>query len=209
MQPLFSVIAEIPVAGAFELELQRTPRRKARRAVLTVRFAQVWLQPPAHLGDFDSISMWVVLAEEEHPPENEKAVRWLLLSTMPIEDYAGACECLRRYSLRWLIERYFYALQTGCRVERLQLEAGERIERAVATYSIVAWRLLWLMYESRRDPVRSVEEILEKEEWQALYVLVHRMKTVPETAPRLGESVQWMAKLGGFLGRKGDGEAGI
>lgn len=117
VQPLFSVLAESPVAGEFELELQRTPRRKARRAVLTVRFAQVWLQPPAHLSDLDGIVMWVVLAEEEHPPEHETAVRWSLLSTMPIEDYAGACECLRRYSLRWLIERYFYsqwANFTGC-----------------------------------------------------------------------------------------------
>lgn len=61
---------------------------------------------------------------------------------------------------RWTIERYFQALKTGCRVEQLQLEAVDRLERAVATYSIVAWRLMWLMYEARRSPSRSVEGIL-------------------------------------------------
>ncbi len=81
IQPLFSVIAASPVAGELAIELQRTPRRKARPALLTVRFAQVWLQPPAHVSHLAAIQVWAVLAEEEHPPEKEKPVRWLLLST--------------------------------------------------------------------------------------------------------------------------------
>ncbi len=209
VQPLFSVIAASPVAGELAIELQRTPRRKARPAVLTVRFAQVWLQPPAHLSHLAAIAVWAVLAEEEHPPEKETPVRWMLLSTKAVKSYEEACQCLQRYVLRWTIERYFFVLQSGCRVERLQLEESDRIERAVATYSIVAWRLMWLMYESRRNPERSVEGILEPAEWQAMYVLVHRTKAFPKAAPRLGECVQWMAKLGGFLGRKGDGDPGI
>jgi hypothetical protein len=65
------------------------------------------------------------------------------------------------------------------------------------------------MYEARRHPERSVEGILEPEEWQAMYVLVHRTKELPQQAPSLGESVRWIARLGGFLGRKGDGDPGI
>jgi hypothetical protein len=209
VQPLFEAIAECPIAGTIELELQRTPRRKARRATLSVRYGRVWLQPPAHLGHLSGIEMWAVLAEEENPPEKESGVRWLLLSTMPVLDMEGARECLRRYTLRWVIERYFQALKTGCRVEQLQLEAADRLERAVATYSIVAWRMMWLMYEARREPQRSVEGILAEAEWQAMYVLVHRTKDLPEQPPSIGESVKWIAKLGGFLGRKGDGDAGM
>lgn len=162
VEPLFSVLAASPVAGTKTIQLQRTPRRPARPAVLTVRYAHVWLQPPAHLGDRAALQVWVVLAEEASPPAGQTAVRWLLLSTLPVADFATACECLRRYALRWLIERYFFCLQTGCRVEELQLETGARLARAVATYSIVAWRLLWLMYEARHTPERSVEGILEQ-----------------------------------------------
>lgn len=209
VQPLFSVVLESPVAGKKRIELQRTPRRKPRPAELTVRYAQVWLQPPAHLGDLAPMEMWAVLAEEETPPEKESPVRWLLLSTLAVESFESACECLRRYALRWLIERYFYALKTGCQVERLQLEESDRIERAVATYSIVAWRLMWLMYEARRQPERTVEGILKPEEWQALYLLVRKSKEIPEIAPSLGECIRLVAQLGGFWGGKGDGDPGI
>jgi hypothetical protein len=94
-------------------------------------------------------------------------------------------------------------------VEQLQLKVGERLERAIATYSIVAWRLMWVMYLARREPERTVEGILEPEEWQALYLLVYRSKGWPDQPPTLGEAVGWMGKLGGFLGRVGDGEAGV
>lgn len=209
VQPLFEVMAESAVAGVLEIELQRTPKRKARTCELTVRYGRVWLQPPAHLSEMAGIEMWVVLAEEEKPPEKEKGVRWMLLSTEAVEDFEGACEKLRQYTTRWVIERYFFVLQSGCRVEELQLEESERIERAVATYSIVAWRLMWMMYEARREPNQSVEGILETVEWQALYMVVHRTKELPTEVPRLGECVRWIAQKGGFLGRKGDGEPGI
>ncbi|MBD2465976.1 IS4 family transposase [Oscillatoria sp. FACHB-1407] len=209
VQPLFEVMAGSEIAGELAIELQRTPKRKARRCVLTVRYARVWLQPPVHLSGMGAIEMWAVLAEEEKPPEKEKGVRWLLLSTEAVEDLAGACAKLRQYTLRWTIERYFFVLQSGCRVEELQLEESERLERAVATYSVVAWRLMWMMYEARRDPDQSVEGILETVEWQALYMVVHRTRELPTEAPSLGECVRWIAKKGGFLGRKGDGEPGI
>lgn len=73
VQPLFSALAECPIAGGMELELQRTPRRKARSATLSVRYGRVWLQAPAHLGDLSGIEMWAVLAEEERPPKKRVA----------------------------------------------------------------------------------------------------------------------------------------
>lgn len=52
--------------------------------------------------------------------------------------------------------------------EKLQLETAERIERALATYTIVAWRLLWLTYEARYNPEAPADTILSTIEWQAL-----------------------------------------
>lgn len=211
-KPLFEAIRHQPCAGYQTLELQRTPRRKPRQATLSVRYATLWLQPPQNhpqAATLSAIAVQVVLAEEEQPPAGEKAISWLLLTTLPVNRFEDACRCLMRYSRRWLIERYNYVLQSGCRLEALQLETAERLERAFATYSIVAWRLLWLTYEARVHPDDSVETVLEEHEWQALYGTIHQTTEVPPDPPSRGQCVRWIAELGGFLGRKGDGDPGV
>ena len=64
VMPLFEAIGQTPVLGEFNLELQRTPRRKARNALLSVRVKKLWLQPPAYLesGKFEAIEVNVILA---------------------------------------------------------------------------------------------------------------------------------------------------
>ncbi|BCU09960.1 hypothetical protein OA58_11665 [Microcystis aeruginosa NIES-88] len=81
---------------------------------------------------------------------------------------------MRWYSYRWLIERYHFVLKSGCGLEKLQLETGRRIEMALATYSIVAWRLLWLTYQARLHGEESCESFLEEHEWQSLCATIHK-----------------------------------
>ena len=50
-------------------------------------------------------------------------------------------------------QRLHFALKSGgSDIEALQLETRERLERAVTLYSVVAWKLLWMTYQVRRDP---------------------------------------------------------
>lgn len=90
-----------------------------------------------------------------------------------------------------------------------QLENAERLKRALASYLIVAWRLLWLTYEARRRPEQPCSEVLETHEWQALYCFHHRTPHPPPRPPTLRQAVHWIARLGGFLGRRADGEPGV
>jgi hypothetical protein len=55
-----------------------------------------------------------------------------------------------------------YVLKSGCRIEQLQLKSVDRLQRALATYAIVAWGLLWLTYEAREDPNQSCEKVLRQ-----------------------------------------------
>ena len=48
----------------------------------------------------------------------------------------------------------------------------------------------------------------EEEEWKALSAYHHRQSTPPEEEPTLGTAMRIVAKIGGFLGRKGDGNPG-
>lgn len=209
---LWAAIKQSPVQGQVTIELRRKDNQPPRQATLTVRYAGLAIQPPRNRkgrAALQSIPLQVVLAREENAPPQVTPVCWLLLTTLPCSSFAEAIQCVQWYSYRWLVERYHFVLKSGCYLEELQLEKAERIQRALATYSIVAWRLLWLTYEARENPDAPCDTVLEAHEWQALYCMTHKTSILPGTPPTLHEAVRWIAKLGGFLGRKSDGEPGV
>ena len=94
-------------------------------------------------------------------------------------------------------------------MEQLQLESAARLQRTLATYAIVAWRLLWITYSSRAFPYQPADSVLAAHEWQALYCHIHNTSIPTQTPPTLHTGVRWIAQLGGFLGRKRDGDPGV
>jgi hypothetical protein len=207
---LYEAIRQSPVRGEKELEVHRRPDRAARRAKLWVRWERLeWIAPAGKRGVPPRLELTVLLVEEQGAPAGEKPIAWLLVTTLPVTTLGEAWECARWYGLRWLIERYHYALKSGCQMEDLQLETAERLEKALATYGIVAWRLLWLTYEARRHPQKSCGEILAPHEVEALYWAVHKTPIPSSAPPTLQQSVRWIGQLGGFLARRGDGDPGM
>lgn len=201
-----------PVCGRYTLTLRRRPEAPARQAQFTVRYLSVLIQPPRHhlqRAQLPPIRLQAILAEEEQAPPGVKPIVWLLLTSLPLSTLDEALCYLRWYSYRWLIERYHFTLKSGCRLEQLQLEMGARIRRALATYCIVAWHLLWLTYEARRQPDLACSVALQTHEWQALYCIIHQTPVPPSTPPTLRQAVHWIARLGGFLDRRADGEPGV
>lgn len=88
----------------------------------------------------------------------------------------------------------------------LQLSSLERLERALALFMVVAWRIARLMRLGRTCPDLDAALLFERDEWKAAYILNHRK--LPTKTPRLNEVLRLVAMLGGFLARKGDGEPG-
>lgn len=80
----------------------------------------------------------------------------------------------------------------------------EPIERALAVYLVVSWRIRLLMRLGRVCPDWDAETLLTWEKWQAVWVLAH--KPAPKQPPTLREALHMIARQGGFLGRKEDGE---
>ena len=209
---LWEAVRQSPVLGEVTVEIGRRGDQPPRKATLTIRIASLSIRPPANRPDRASlplIPVHMVLAEEDAPLPGVKPVCWLLLATFPVETFQDAIRCVKYYSYRWLIERYHFVLKSGCGMEKLQLETADRIHRALATYCIVAWRLLWLTYESRYNPDSPCDRVLKTYEWQSLYCYSHKTPTPPSTPPSLHEAVAQIAKLGGFLARKSDGEPGV
>jgi Transposase DNA-binding/Transposase Tn5 dimerisation domain len=209
---LVTALARTEVAGHSTVVIPRGRGRPEREATLTLRFREVAIRPPGkrpkHAG-LTPVTAWAVLAEELDPPDGLTPIRWMLLTSRAVTTLAQALQCVAWYRLRWLIERYHYVLKEGCRVEALQLGSIERLERALATYCIVSWRILWLSIQARQTPQASCELILAEHEWQALACGAQRTAIPPTEPPTLLQAVRWIAQLGGFLGRRGDGEPGV
>lgn len=209
---LHQAIRATQPCGSLTVEVKRSPEHAARKATLRLRFATLEIQVPLHhIGrkQLKPVKLQVVLAEEENPPFDVSPISWLLLTTLEINEFDSAGRCVKWYTFRWLIERYHYVLKSGCGIEELQLETARRINMALATYSIVAWRLLWLTYEARSNPDLSCDRILEACEWQSLCATINKNPIPPKKPPSLREAVRMIATLGGFLGRKSDGEPGV
>ena len=212
-QPLWDAVRELPRKGKITIKLQRTPKRKkVRTAELSIRYGTVPLRPPESASaeeKKEKLTTQVILAEEENPPLGEEPVVWLLLTSLEVNSFSQSEKILELYSYRWLIERYHYTLKSGCNLEKLQLKRADRIERALETYSIVAWRLLWLIYSSRENPEQAATVALSEEECCSLRYIVNKDSIEEISVPSLGECVSSIASLGGFLGRKCDGEPGV
>ncbi len=110
------------------------------------------------------------------------------------------------YRARWEIERFFDVLKNACRVEALQLAYQTRLESTLALFMIVAWRIARLMRLGRMCPDLDAELFFEPIERKVAFALLK--KTIPSHPPTLNTVIRTIAMLGGFLGRKSDGEPG-
>lgn len=208
---LYTQVSNAPVVGDYLVKVPRktglnTPPRVAR---IEVRVSQVKLMPPKNGQETSAVSLFAIFAREITPCQGEKPIDWLLLTTLSVQTTREAMEKIEWYGHRWKIERFHFVLKSGCRIEELQLETRERLENAIALYSVVAWKLTWIIYQSRETPMAPASLVLSDREWQVAYCLVTGKPKPPKKPPTLEESVVLIARLGGFLARKHDGQPGV
>ncbi len=192
MKKLWESVEAVPEATeTIATHLEHKPGIAARDVTFRIRWRTVTILVPAHKKKkYTPVTLTAILVTETEPPE-------------------GVAQCVIWYRYRWLIERYHFVLKSGCHLEKLQLETVERLERALATYCLVAWRLLYLTYLARKTPDASCEVFFQPYEWQALYAFSYQTNILPLSPPSLCEATRLVAKLGGFLARASDGEPGV
>jgi len=179
---------------------------------VSVRFTLVKLKPPwrPNKKKLPVVTLNAILVREENPPDDvEEPIEWLLLTNHPVTNFDEAVQVVSWYCCRWHIEIFHKIIKSGCTVEDCRLQAADRLQNYIALMCVIAWRLHWLTYLNRTNPDLPCTAVLTDFEWQALYLRIHKTTSFPETPPTVRQAVRWMAQLGGFLGRKRDGEPGI
>lgn len=205
---LWSAVSAQPLAGVQPLHVPRRPSAPAREAQLEVRFAEVTLKPPQGRTKLGALKLWAVLAEEAKPPKGIEPLSWMLLTTLEVTRFEEAVEKLDWYTKRWGIEIFHKTLKSGCKVEERQLGDADTIQACLAIDMVVAWRVYHLAKLGRETPDIPCTVFFEEAEWKALLTFVTKEPVVEGDPPSLREAMRLVASLGGFLGRKGDGEPG-
>lgn len=198
--------------GELTVEITSNQERQARQATVSVRFCQVTFKPPwrPKPNKLPPMTLTAILVREDHPPVDiAEPIEWLLLTNTSVSNFEQAVQVVGWYCCRWQIEVYHKIIKSGCKVEDCRLQTARRLQNYIALMCVVAWRLHWLTYINRLTPDRPCTLILTTPEWQALYLRLHKTTAFPKKLPTVRQAIRWMAQLGGFLGRKSDGEPGI
>lgn len=197
----------VPPAAEETLELRTRGDRAARQVVLSLAWGHTRIAPTTvsyQERRHAPVDVWVLHAYEDAPPAGEPPVEWWLLSTLPIENAQQAHERMQWYRQRWLIEEYHKALKTGCGIEASQLKEGQAIMGLLGFLSIIAVRLLQLRDWARNEPEMLASRVVDHQ----LLTFLCQLRKKDAVQMTVYQFWREVAKLGGFIGRKSDGEPG-
>jgi hypothetical protein len=227
-----------PAQAAGTIEVASEHQRRARLAQVQVSWGQVWLRETDGHGrpkpGSQPLQVQVVRVWEPSPPsqaegyrehatpskhghgrrtrqrsphpeqEPVEALEWVLLTSLPVQDEAQAWQVIRRYQARWSIEDFHRGLKSGCRLEWARLQEACSLENLLAICSPIAVHLLTLRELARLHPDAPASDWVSPAEVQVVAAQAHQ----PVETLTIRQYVRQVARLGGFLGRKSDGEPG-
>lgn len=209
---LSNYLPQLELLGTYELSLRARPKQPAHTAKLEVRVGSIKMPVPHHKSPWvrqlnpQPIAMNVVYVVEVDALADATPICWVLLTSLPAKTFAQAWTVIEYYELRWLVEEYHKALKTGCRVLDRQLKTAGRLEAMVALMSVAAVRLLRLKSLARTAPDIPAQRVVPRVWLQMLKLARNGLDRVHDLT--VGQFYREVAKLGGFLGHKGDGEPG-
>ena len=194
--------------GTLKIEVPRKKGKKKRIAQVEVRSSKVILKPPQRTDGkkHSELSLWCIYISEIGKEDKDK-VEWMLLTTVRTENFKEAIKRVSWYCRRWGIEEFHYILKSGCNIEKRQLKTAKALITALSFDMVIAWRILMLLKLTRYVPNIPCTVAFDEYEWKVLFEVYKKKKL--KKPPTIREMVREVAKLGGYLGRKGDGEPGV
>jgi hypothetical protein len=205
-------LPQLKTLGHYTLSLRARPGQAARDAQIEVRVGRIKIPQPQHVSPWvrsleqPPIAMHVIEVVEVDAPSGVTPIRWVLFTSLPVETFDDAWTVIGYYELRWLVEEYHKAIKTGCAAESRQLKAAGRLEALVGLTSVIAIRLLQLKSIARTNPEVLAQRVVPRVWLRMLKLARQGLNRVHDLT--VGQFYREVAKLGGFLGRKSDGDPG-
>lgn len=208
---LRQAVEAMPVREVRVADLPRSQGQPARRdARLELRYGELELRAPYRPGKppgWTTMKLNVVHVREVGVAAGGEGVEWMLLTDRPVRSTADAWRVVAIYKRRWLIEEFHKGLKTGAGVERSQLATADKLMAWCAVLSVVT---TWLLRQklTSADPEQPPLRPGVDAEADLLALLERRQPGVGAGGWTARTLTRAIAKAGGFLGRKGDGDPG-
>jgi len=195
--------------GEDQVEIPARGGRASRVAQVQMAASRVWIPAPTRTprrGEQPVVAAWVVRIWEANPPAGVEALAWILVTSVPTQTIVQIRERRDWYACRWMVEVFHDIEKNGCSEEDRRFEKAARMTACLAILALVAVRIFQLRTALTSQPdaaaalVASADEIAVVKKW-----VEHRGRK----RFTVRDFVRGVASLGGFLGRKGDGDPGV
>ena len=94
---------EVPCKGLHRIDV-RDKKGTVRQAILELQFRRIKVLPSrAKQNRYQPLTLTVLYATERQAPKGTEAIRWKLITDLPVSSRAEALEKLQWYALRWKI----------------------------------------------------------------------------------------------------------
>lgn len=205
---LRELACSLPSQGEDHVEIPGRGGRASRTATVQLAAAPVWI--PAPQGTLQRwsqpiIAAWIIRIWEAQAPAGVEPLQWILVCSVPTHDLEQLKTRRDWYGCRWLVEVFHHIEKSGCQEEARRFETAARMEACLAVLSVVAVRIFQLRTALESQPAAPADQVATAAEIEVL-CMWHKQDASELT---VREFVRGVAKLGGFLGRKHDGEPGV
>ena len=199
--PLQKAAEQLPAQGTMQVRVYRNNQPVI--LALSVSAAPVAVLPDKDVraAQPKATDLFLVVAQETNAFDEQGAcvfdpqgaACWLLLTSYAVKQATDAFQVVRWYALRWRIERLHLVLKSaGMQVEKLQFDDVHTLFNALAFYSIIAWRLLYLTYLVRQQPELPAQECFQQPEIKLLQA------KVKEPVLNLEQAIKALGKMVNF-----------
>ncbi len=155
--------------GRHPKDVKAHPARAPRQAELSFRATTVTLRRPKPQKNCSpSVQLNLVEVLELNPPAGQEPVRWVLMTSEPIETIEQILEIVDIYRARWIIEEYFKGLKTGCALQERQAESAAALLTVAALSAPIAAQLLLMRALDREHPDAPASTIVTADQIELL-----------------------------------------
>lgn len=193
-------VRSLPAMTSFTHKLRsKAGGASGQEVTLYVSWTEAEMMPPNAEANKQPIKGTYVRVWCDENPD----IEWILFTLSTITSKEEALEIVAIYTQRWIIEEYHKCLKTGCKMEEAQLRAADHLMNLFGILGVIATQLLQLRDLSRTRGSEPAEAHVDKMSVN-LIEKIYKLAT----PPTVKEFWRRVAMLGGFLGRKSDGNPG-
>ena len=195
--------------GADVVDIPGRGGRPPRTAHVALAATAVWVPAPdgtRRRWSQPVLPVWVLRIWEPEPPSGvAEPLEWILLCSVPTTTLDELKERRDWYCCRWMVEVFHDIEKNGCGEEERRFATADRLETCLAVLSLVAVRVFQLRCALQVQPDAPAEQAGTPAEIR----LIRRFLGWNRKRLTVRAFVRGVAQLGGFLGRRRDGEPGV